>query len=66
MKLCSEKFFNEKLLAGVRSLGVGIALAGALAVFFGQSLAAAFVALTIGLVVLILASYSQSTGGKDV
>jgi len=46
-EILQRQVFQRKSLAGVRSLGVGIALAGALAVFFGQSLTAAFVALTI-------------------
>jgi len=65
MKQIIQGFFNEKSLAGVRSLGVGIALAGSVAVFFGQSLTSAFLALTVGLVIS-LASYTKPTGGNDV
>jgi len=66
MKSSSRKFFNEKLFAGLRSLGVGIALAGSVAVFFGQDLTSALLALAFGLVVLFATSYTAPTGGNDV
>lgn len=66
MKLFNEKFFNEKLFAGLRSIGVGIALAGSVAVFFGQNLTSALLALAFGLVVLLATSYTEPTGGNDV
>ncbi len=59
MKFNISKVINEKLFAGIRSLGVGIALAGSVALFFGQSLISAVVALIIGIVILASESYTD-------
>lgn len=53
------KVDGEKVLAGVRHIGVGIALAGAAGLFFGENVVSATFSLITGLVLLVLGSYTD-------
>ena len=51
---------NEKFFAGIRHIGVGLALTGVIGLFFEQELPSAALAVAVGLSVLFVGSLSEA------